>query len=227
MCSPLLCTARRDGRCFGFTHCLRSFRVRPAGRAVAPGLLMVYLPLLCVAHQIGRCSSVLMASASFRVRLVRMAIALVSLMVCFPFSCTTRRDSHCFSFAHCVRPLSCEACWDGHCSGFAHGAFAPFHAWLTGMAVAPVSLMLFTPCFDGHCSGFAHGVFAPFMHGSLGRLLLLSCSCLLLPWFFYVEVAWVTVALVSPMGVCVATPCCTCLLAHCLARCCARCTAHG
>ena len=92
-----------------------------------------------------------------------------------------------------------------------------------GTAVAPVSLMVYLPpfvhgsqgwpllqfhlccsplsceaCSNGRCSGFAHGVLAPFMHGSLGQLLLLSCSCLLLAWFFYAEVVWVLLLWYDP-----------------------------
>ena len=162
----------------------------PFMRGLLGGLLLMFCswctcPFWARLARTGVAPVLLMASASFRARLARMAVALVSLMVCFPSRTRLAETAIVLVFAHCVRPVLCETRWGGHCSGFAHGGFAPFRAWLTKMAVAPVSLMFFTPfvrgLLGGHCSGFAHGVFAAFMHSSLGRLLLLSCSCLLLP----------------------------------------------
>ena len=159
-----------------------------------------------------------------------MAVALVSLMVCSPLVHGSLRQpllqfrslcSSPFVRGPPVWPLLRSLMVDLPLS--VHGSLGwpllQFHS-----CRSPLSC---DACLDGGCSIFAHGVFAPFMYGSLGRLLLLSCSCLLLSWFFYAEVAWVTVALVSPMGVhvCVATLCWACLSAHCPAHCCA-CTVH-
>ena len=105
-------------------------------------------------------------------------------------------------FPWCICLLWCMAHWDGRCSSFTHGV-SPF-VW--GL------LWWMSLRFRSWCV-------RTFMHGSTGWQLLWSYSCLLLPLLYYAEVAWVTDALVSPMGVCVATSCCACLSAHyCLAH---------
>ena len=216
-----------------------------AGRAVAPVLLMVYSPLSCAARQDGRCSSFSHGIRFLSCEACLEGHALVSLMVCFPLVHNSSRQpllqfrSLCLPpFARgplgwpllwfrswCDCPFSCMAHWDGCCSSF-HSCCSP----LALMAIAPV---------------FACGVFARLwcvcpLHARLaGKAVapVLLMPAVALVFFFYSEVASVflhggylgdrTVALVSPMGLCVATLCCACLLAHCLARCCARCTARG